>query len=237
MKNILRIFLVVCAFSIINFPVLAEDIRVQCSNTAITLTMSVPSTNVKCLTVMNSEAAGTDKPLTDAKIASASVVINDYMRAGNFNPEVTVFSMNALSSVNSEIYTVATNLAALLKQASQSEGNLTITPPVPFLPYQLKTQLFASLPTIIHFDNGIGIRTVTAYGDAGSSVSNDNLVYSMQGITQDESKYISAVIPISNMQITGPVDLTTFDWSSLPAESWNPSLSALDSYMQTIITN
>jgi len=97
--------------------------------------------------------------------------------------------------------------------------------------------LFASLPTIIHFDNGIGIRTVTAYGDAGSSVSNDNLVYSMQGITQDESKYISAVIPISNMQITGPVDLTTFDWSSLPAESWNPSLSALDSYMQTIITN
>ena len=237
MKNILQFFLVVCAFSIKNFPVHAEDIRVQCSNTAITVTMSVPSTNVKCLTVMNSEAAGTDKPLTDAKIASASVVINDYVRAGNFNPEVTVFSMNALSSVNSEIYAAATNLVALLNQASQSGENLSITPPVPFLPYQLKTQLFASLPTIIHFSNGIGIRTVTAYGDTGGSVSNDNLVYSMQGITQDGSKYISAVIPISNMQITGPVDPATFNWSNLPAESWNPSLSALDFYMQTIITN
>ena len=237
MKNFLRVFLVIYAISIKSFPANAEDVRVQCSNSAITITMSVPSGNVKCLTVMNSEPAAADKPLSEAKIASASVVINDYVRAGNFSPEVTAFSINALSSVNSEIYAVATNLVAQLNQSNQSGENISLSVPVPFLPYQQKSQLFASLPKMIRFSNGIGIRTITAYGDAGNLVSNDNLIYSMQGITQDGLKYISAVIPISNMQITGPVDLASFNWTSVPENSWNPSLSVLDSYMQTIITN
>lgn len=237
MKNRFRIILLLSAVFLSATKVLAEDSRVQCSNITITITMSLPSANAKCLTVMSSESAAEGKSLTEAKIASASIYINDYFKPGKLDPEITVYSMNALSSVNSEIYTIATNLANLLNQINSSGGTVSVTTPVPFLPYQEKTQLIAVLPSIVTFTSGTGLRIITAYGDSGTSVSNDNLVYTVQGITLDGSKYLSAVIPITNSQITGPIDAATFDWNSLPAESWSPSLSVLDAYIQSIILN
>ncbi|MHC1770885.1 MAG: hypothetical protein AB9907_03970 [Flexilinea sp.] len=237
MKIIIRIILLLSAFLLTAPQVFAESPRVQCSNMTITITMSVPSASAKCLTVMSSESAAEGKSLTEAKIASASIYINDYFKSGKLNPEVTVYSINALSSVNSEIYAAVTNLTNLMNQVNSSGGTVSVTTPVPFLPYQEKTQLVAVLPSVVNFSNGTGLRTITAYGDSGAAVSNDNLVYTIQGITLDGTKYLSAVIPIINSQITGTIDAATFNWNSLPAESWSPSLSVLDAYMQSIIIN
>lgn len=229
------VILAAALFSVIS--VSAQEPRVSCSNLTNTIIMTVPSANAKCLTVMSSEAAGEGKSLSEAKISSASIVVNDYTQAGKLDPEVTVYSTNALSSVNSEIYAVATSLTNLLNQVNQSGGNISVSAPVPFLPYQEKTQLLAVLPVAITFEGGTGLRTIVAYGDSGVSVSNDNLLYTVQGMSLDGSKYLSAVIPVTNSQITGPVDTATFDWNSLSAESWSPSLSTLDEYVRSIVLN
>lgn len=215
----------------------AQEPRVSCTNMTNTITMTVPSANAKCLTVLNNERAADGKPLSEARISSAAIVINDFVQAGKADPEVTVYSTSGLSGVNSEIYAVATSLTTLINEINQNGGAVTLNGALPFLPYQDKTQLFTALPSSINFENGMGVRAITAYGDSGASVSNDSLLYTVQAMSLDGTKYLSAVIPLRNSQITGPVDSTTFDWNALPADSWSPSLSKLDEYIRSIVIN
>lgn len=215
----------------------AENIPVICSNTAVTIQMDVPSTNVRCLTVMNSVAAETDQSLMEARISSASISLDEFKSEGKFSPEVTAFTTNGLSTVNPEIYQIAVNLTEMINKATSGEGIAAITAPIPFLPVQDKTQLFVSMPEMISFQSGSAFQFVTAYGDLGAAVDNTNLVYSLQGISQDGQSYLSVTIPITHNQITGAFDPSTFDWNTLPSDGWQPAISTLDELMRTIILN
>jgi len=65
-------------------------------------------------------------------------------------------------------------------------------------------------------------------------VDNGNLLYTVQGISQDGKYYLSITIPISNSQIASPINPAGFDWNSLPAESWKPSLAELDEMAKSV---
>lgn len=88
--------------------------RVQCGNGTVTIKMSVPSTNVRCLTVMNSEKAAEGKSLSEARISSAAIVIDDV--EGKFSPEVTVADERIIQCVNSEIYQKAVDLTTMINK-------------------------------------------------------------------------------------------------------------------------
>ena len=231
-KNLLIVFFLLIFLEVT--AVYAENPRVQCGNGTVTIKMSVPSTNVRCLTVMNSEKAAEGKSLSEARISSAAVVIDDYKVEGKFSPEVAAFSMNGLSNVNSEIYQKAVDLTTMINKINGGEGINAVTAPIPFLPYQDKTQLFVAMPEIINFISGTAIRFITAYGDSGAMVDNGNLLYTVQGISQDGKYYLSITIPISNSQIASPINPAGFDWNSLPPESWKPSLTELDEMAKSV---
>lgn len=219
---------------IIASPVGAQSPRLSCSNLTATIELEAPSTNTECLTVVNNEAAPAGQSLTLAKISSASILLKDFYKEGRIAPEVTAFSVSGLSSVNPEIYRRAVDLTAMINAANEGTGIAAFTAPIPFLPYQEATQLVQLAPMRLDPVNGTGIRFVTAYGNQGEPISNDNLFYTFQGMSHDGRFYISATIPINNTMINGPTDPTTVDWSNVPADSWQPALETLDAIVLSV---
>lgn len=213
---------------IIASPVSAQNPRLSCSNLTATIEIEAPSTNTECLTVLNNEAAPVGQSLTLAKISSASILLKDFYKENRIAPEVTAFSVSGLSSVNPEIYQHAVNLTAMINASNEGAGATAFTAPIPFLPYQETTQLVQLVPMRLDPVNGTGIRFVTAYGNQGDPISNDNLFYTFQGMSQDGRFYISVTVPINNTMINGPTDPTTVDWANVPADSWQPALETLD---------
>src|SRR5690606_37212867 len=51
-------------------------------------------------------------------------------------------------------------------------------------------------PTKVDFQNGSGIRAIQQYHQAPVPITNDYLIYTYQGITQDGKYYVSIVAPI-----------------------------------------
>jgi hypothetical protein len=215
-------------------PVGAQSPRLSCSNLTATIELEAPSTNSECLTVVNNEAAPAGQSLTLARISSASILLKDFFKENKIAPEATAFSVSGLSSVNPEIYQHAVNLTAMINAANEGAGTAAFTAPIPFLPYQESTQLVQLVPMQLDPINGSGIRFVTAYGNQGDPVSNDNLFYTFQGMSQDGRFYLSVTIPISNTMISGPTDPTTVDWTNVPADSWQPALETLDDIVLSI---
>lgn len=213
---------------IVASPVRAQSPRLSCSNLTLTIELEALSTNAECLTVVNNEAAPAGQSLTSAKISSASILLKDFYKENKIAAEVTAFSVSGLSSVNPEIYQHAVNLTAMINSANEGAGITAFTAPIPFLPYQQTTQLVQLVPMRLDPVNGSGIRFVTAYGNQGDPISNDNLFYTFQGMSHDGRSYISVTIPVNNTMINGPTDPATVDWSNVPADSWQPALETLD---------
>lgn len=230
----------------------ADETRVNCDS----LTMTVPSANAKCYqttssTIIVQETAvvsdtapldtitetsdALDPKLESAQVAALALHITDYEASGKLAPEVTVYTFEELSKVDLRLFNIAASLTDKLNNISAEYTTLDeAAPTLPFLPYQAKTRVLNVLPALITFNGGTGIRTITAFGNQGDSVSNNNLLYTMQAVTQDGERYISAVIPISCSELEGK-DPASLDWNSLSESSWNPSLTTLDHLMQSIV--
>ncbi len=232
-KNITIILLLLFLLSF--EAVIAEDVALECSNMAATIQLKAPSANARCFTVMNSVSAPADKPLSEARLSSAAISLDDYTVAGKIAAEATAFTINGLSSVNTEIYKNATDLTTMINAVNSGSGTSAVNFPVPFLPIQDKTQLFAALPEIIQFSTGTAVRYLTAFGDSGASVDNSSLIYAVQGISQDGKFYLSLAIPISHPQLTTAINPAGFDWNTLPVEGWTPAIAALDTLARSII--
>lgn len=250
-RNKIAISILLFVSTLVNFgSVYSQEVRVNCNN----LTMSVPSANDICYQIKTSDYAviedtsniqsdtgeilntnALDPSLETIQIANTALHITDYEAAGKLNPEVTLYKVDELALVNTQLFSIASDLINLLNNISSGITDITsISSPLPFLPYQAKTQLVAALPKSISCTNGTGIRTLTAFGNSGDPVSNTNLLYSFQGITTDGQQYISAVIPVSCSEIEG-VDTTAFDWHILADSSCTPVLSTLDTMMESIV--
>lgn len=79
---------------------------------------------------------------------------------------------------------------------------------VPYLPLTSNTQIIKSHIHYFDFQNGQGVRFITQQGPFASLITNQDLIYTFQGLTDDNQFYISASIPI-NHAILPPNDLVT----------------------------
>ena len=125
----------------------------------------------------------------------------------------------------------------------------TITEPVPFLPPANANQLLWTRAMYLDFQTGTGIRYLTQHAQAVVPVNNQELIYTFQGLTNDEAYYLSAVFPVNHPDLplnagNIPADFEeTFDeylagiieqLDEAEAASFTPDLALLDAFIQSI---
>lgn len=125
-------------------------------------------------------------------------------------PELTVFTLSGNESVATRqvsqilIYPVAdfglepeyanvfTNLFELLETRPEYIYNN-----IPSLPLTTDAQIVKSHIHYLDFQNGQGIRFITQYAPYAGLVTNQDLVYTFQGLTDDNQYYVAATIPLN----------------------------------------
>jgi hypothetical protein len=91
---------------------------------------------------------------------------------------------------------VANNLA-FIKGVCCRVGNTPDPTSLPHIPFFNAGQVFASNIQILPFQNGSGVRFLTEYAQYFATITNTDLFYHYQGLTEDEQYYIIAILPIT----------------------------------------
>ncbi|HXX64193.1 MAG TPA: hypothetical protein VEO56_10380 [Bacteroidota bacterium] len=86
----------------------------------------------------------------------------------------------------------AEDLSTYLSKHVHAEGE-----EIPFLPWADEAQAFIVKRKSIRFRNGRGVLFLTQYEQERTPVNNMDLVYCFQGLTDDNSTYVSAVFPVA----------------------------------------
>ncbi len=83
------------------------------------------------------------------------------------------------------------DLTAYLVKRSHPRGKT-----VPFLPWADVGQAFVGKRKILRFRNGRGVLFLTQYGQEKTPLNNGDLVYTFQGLTDDNAWFVSALFPV-----------------------------------------
>ena len=130
---------------------------------------------------------------------------------------------------------------------------------LPHIPFFNAAAVFTAQAKIVQFQNGSGVRMLTQYAQDVAQVNNHDMFYHFQGLTSDGQYYIIAILPVSapilaeNWDTDAPPDGVPFPGYSdpsadfqayydqiiaklnaLPTESFNPSLTKLDTLISTL---
>lgn len=68
---------------------------------------------------------------------------------------------------------------------------------LPFLPLFNAAQVFRAQPQLIDFQNGRGIRYLSYYSQAVNPITNAEIFYTFQGLTEDGAFYVAAILPVN----------------------------------------
>ena len=97
------------------------------------------------------------------------------------------------------------DLTSLLTNKSAAPTN------IPFLPWMDASTPINSHVKYVNFKGGSGVRYIATYQIEPEVVSNDGLLYSMQGLTTDGKHFVSAMIPITSKTLPAKSPVAT--WS------------------------
>jgi hypothetical protein len=97
------------------------------------------------------------------------------------------------------------DLTALLKKKSAAPTD------IPYLPWWDASTPINSRVKYVNFKGGSGVRYVATYQIEPEVVSNDGLIYSMQGLTTDGKYFVSAMVPVRTKELPDKSDVAT--WS------------------------
>lgn len=130
---------------------------------------------------------------------------------------------------------------------------------LPSVPFFNATPLIAANISLISFQNGSGVRSLTQYDQYAAPINNHELFYHYEGLTSDNKYYVIAILPLTapilpeNEKPEAPIPeggvpiptdiginntyyiLVTEKLNSLSADAYTPSLSALDALIQSIL--
>lgn len=102
-------------------------------------------------------------------------------------------------------------------QIDQLEVLLAAKPSVPggtmpYLPLHNAAQVFHSQLAYLAFANGAGVRYVTAFSQESSPVTNQQLIYTFQGLTDDGQYYVAVFFPVTTAVLPDTVQVD--DWEA-----------------------
>jgi hypothetical protein len=83
---------------------------------------------------------------------------------------------------------------------------------MPYLPLHNAAQVFHSQLAYLAFANGAGLRYVTAFSQDASPTTNQHLLYTFQGLTDDEQYYVAAFFPVKTAILPDTVQVD--DWEA-----------------------
>jgi hypothetical protein len=160
-------------------------------------------------------------------------------------PQIFIYPLKDLAAANEGAGQIAASLQALLQ-------NQQVGPNLPFMPLFNAAQLMHAQVSYLDFKNGKGVRFLTQFDQAPLPINNHELIYTYQGLTNDGSYYVAAVLPVNlaslpaDGKVTGqePPEfssdfpkylenvVSTLDQQ--PASAFTPDLSKLDALVQSI---
>jgi hypothetical protein len=180
----------------------------------------------------------------DVAPAHLEVTLDGYASQGSmFHPKIFIYPALDYAAAHQGAAESIKRLQALLANPSTAtKDNL------PTVPFYNAAQMFAAQINTIKFQNGTGIRMVTAYGQAAGPIGNDMTFYHFQGLTSDNKSYIIAIFPIQtpagNIQFPGYdasadslnqyYNSVTSALNSAAPANFAPNLTALDTFLQSI---
>ena len=164
-------------------------------------------------------------------------------------PQIMVFSQDQFAEYGYDQEAAA--LEALLADRSDPEAQDTL----PYLPEVAGDQLFHAAATYLEFEGGAGIRYITAYGLDVAPLTEAQVFYTFQGLTED-GRYISATFPIETGLFPAPEPLEGPEYDAFaarypeylaetrdriatanPETGFTPPLTQLDTLIQSIRVN
>jgi hypothetical protein len=188
---------------------------------------------------------------------NSTVTLQGYVLSGKFfTPHISVYPVQRYTELLPD--TIPAYLSALQSIVSNSScpaftGSFNSS--LPFLPVFNASQVFFAECQVISFVGGNGIRYLTEFAQYYAVVNNYDLFYTYQGITSDGNYWVSAILPINNPILPDngdnpPDGMTMEEFSanyepylmdvidqlnSQPSDSYNPTLTALDELVSSII--
>ena len=163
-------------------------------------------------------------------------------------PTILVYPVEEYGAICPSAAEIINRLEQIIR--TQSTADLRM---MPFLPIMPAAQFFASNLGYVDFQNGSGVRFLTAYGHDIFPISNYGLFYTFQGLTDDGRYYVSAILPITHPELPGENEIDRWqsdeefrqtyavektDWLNAQAiTSFNPSMTDLDSMIATILVD
>lgn len=154
-----------------------------------------------------------------------------------------------------EHYATMSNAAEKRIKALQqliTSRQLEVDTPLPLLPLPTGSETFHSHPKLIEFENGFGISYITQYDLEPNFITNENIFYTFQGISEDGKFYISAFFPVDNADLPANQNdsdssvfqdvkfwetyrsKTVSDLNAASADEYNPNLDILDRMMASL---
>ena len=124
---------------------------------------------------------------------------------------------------------------------------------IPLLPLINAAQVFHTQVKYLDFQNGRGVRFITQYSQDVAPVTNQNIFYSFQGLTQDGAYYVAAYFPIAADGLSDELEIE--DWEAfnagyqdylsetvshldaLSSHEFEPDLALPDSVIQSLVVD
>ncbi len=140
-----------------------------------------------------------------------------YAIADHFHtPLINVYPVDEYRAISSSASDIIDNLQWTI--ANRPPGGALSD--LPFLPMWPAAQMFSTKVGYFDFQNGSGVRFLTMYGQAIYPVDNQNMIYTYQGLTNDGRYYISAVLPITNVNLPYDGSTEMGDWQTFQ-DNWD----------------
>lgn len=135
--------------------------------------------------------------------AHTAITLDGYVQSDSLHSaQMWVYPVEALTAVNE---TAAMEVEGL-RQLLEAESDLTVTGTLPYLPLTNAAQALHAQAEYLDFADGSGIRYLTQYGQAANPVTNQELVYTFQGLTTDGAYYVAAVLPVSHPDLPADIE-------------------------------
>jgi hypothetical protein len=223
---------------------------------------SAPAFEGKAVTVGNvsfvlpnglaSAASGAQIPAADEQSAAPWDVAPAHIEItlDGYPPQTNMFKPKIYVYPALEYATVHPGTAESIKRLQSILANpASVTPEnLPGVPFFNAAQMFAAQINVLKFQNGAGVRMVTAYGQAAGAITQDMTFYHFEGLTSDNKSFIIAILPIRspvvNTQFPGydaqPDALEQYynavstNFNSAAPSEFVPNLTALDALIQSI---
>jgi hypothetical protein len=125
-------------------------------------------------------------------------------------PRIVVYQADAYAAMHPLARAQIEQLQALLAERPSIPGGT-----LPYLPLINAAQVFHSQVAYLTFANGTGVRYVTAFSQDASPVTNQQLIYTFQGLTDDGQYYMAAFFPVKTTDLPDTVQVE--DWEGFSA--------------------